>query len=156
MADVDLIARIIELDRQAHRFIRRHSFRAWMELDLTIPQLKSLFFISNRPGTNPGKLASALGVTPPNVTGIVDRLVDQGLVIRQEKPGDRRALVLHLTEQGETILSDLREHRTSSMREILTRLDEGELSHLAQGLSALVKAAQAYEEESTDEHDRGK
>jgi DNA-binding MarR family transcriptional regulator len=153
MEKSDLISEVIELDRQAHRLIRQHSFNAWMELNLTNPQLKTLFFISNQRGTNPGKLAGALGVTPSNVTGIVDRLVEQGLISRRENPEDRRTLVLRVTEKGEAILSDLRERRTSSMREILAHLNVEELSYLANGLSALVKAAQVYEEETRDEHD---
>jgi DNA-binding MarR family transcriptional regulator len=153
MENSGLISEVIELDRQAHRLIRRHSFNAWMELNLTNPQLKTLFFISNQRGTNPGKLAAALGVTPPNVTGIVDRLVEQGLLSRQESPEDRRVLMLQTTEKGEAILSDLRERRTSSMREILAHLSVEELSYLVKGLSALVKAAQVYEEETRDEHD---
>jgi DNA-binding MarR family transcriptional regulator len=153
MEKSDLILEVIELDRQAHRLIRRHSFNAWMELNLTNPQLRTLFFTSNQRGTNPGKLAAALGVTPPNVTGIVDRLVEQGLLSRQESPEDRRVLMLRTTEKGEAILSDLRERRTSSMREILAHLSLEELSCLAKGLSALTKAAQAYEEETGDGHD---
>jgi DNA-binding MarR family transcriptional regulator len=153
MEKSDLISKVIELDRQAHRLIRRHSFNAWMELNLTVPQLKTLFFISNQPGANPGKLAAALGVTPPNVTGIVDRLVEQGLISRRENPEDRRTLVLRVTEKGETILSDLRERRTSNMREILAHLSVEELSYLVTGLSALVKATQVYEEETRGEHD---
>jgi DNA-binding MarR family transcriptional regulator len=155
MTESDRISQIIELDRQAHRYLRRHSFRAWMELNLTIPQLKSLFFVSNRPGTSLGRLAEALGVTPPNVTGIVDRLENQGLLIRQISPEDRRSIVLQITEKGETILSDLRERRMSTMREFLTCLGEEELTCLFKGLSALVKTAQAYEEKNKNEYDRG-
>jgi DNA-binding MarR family transcriptional regulator len=155
MSESDLISEVIELDRQAHRLIRRHSFNAWMELNLTNPQLKTLFFISDQPGANPGKLAAALGVTPSNVTGIVDRLVEQGLLSRQENPEDRRVLMLQTTEKGEAILSDLRERRTGTMRDILAHLSVEELSYLVKGLSALVRAAQAHEEESRDEYDRG-
>ncbi len=134
--------------------MRRYSLHAWMELNLTVPQLKTLFFISNQHGTNPGKLATALGVTPPNVTGIVDRLVEQGLLIRLEQPGDRRALVLQVTDKGEAILANLREQRVSNLREILTRLTGEELACLAKGLSALVKGAQTYKEKNRDEYDR--
>lgn len=151
----DLIAEVIKLDRQAHRLIRRHSFDAWMNLNLTNAQLRSLFFIWHRPGTNPGKLASALGTTPPNVTGVIDRLVEQGLVSRHDSPDDRRAHVLQVTEKGESILSDLRERRTSSMHRILVGLEPDELSALAKGLGALVRAARVYEEDQ-DEHNPGR
>jgi DNA-binding MarR family transcriptional regulator len=149
----DLISEIIKLEHRANRLIRQHSLDAWMELNLTIPQLKSLFFIANYPSTNSSKLAAALGVTPSNVTGIVDRLVEQGLVSRQENPEDRRALVLKVTEKGEAILSDLRERRTSKMLGILGRMSMEELSYLARGLSSLVKAAEIGEEKGEGEHD---
>ena len=140
----ELISEVIELDRRIHRVIRRHSADAWMNLNLTVPQIKTLFFVSNQRDTNPTKLATALQVTPPNVTGIVDRLVEQGLMTRQDNPEDRRALVLRITEKGESILSDLRERRTSIMREILDYLSAKELSCLVDGLSKLAGVTNAY------------
>jgi DNA-binding MarR family transcriptional regulator len=148
-----LISQAIDLDRQIHRIIRRHSSSAWMGLNLTVPQVKTLFFVSNQPGTNPGRLATALKVTPPNVTGIVDRLVEQGLLARQVSPEDRRALELRLTEQGESILLGLRERKATVMQGILECLDTAGLSQLIKGLSAMARAARAYEENIDREHD---
>lgn len=126
-----------------------------MGLNLTVPQIKTLFFVSNQRGTNPTKLAVALGVTPPNVTGIVDRLVEQGLLVRQDSPEDRRALLLRITEEGESVLSGLRERRTGVMREILEYLDAEDLSQLAKGLSKLAGVTRAYEVKKSSENDRG-
>ncbi len=47
-----------------------------------------------------GELSTALGVTPRNVTTIVDRLEHDGLVVRKPDPTDRRAILLELTTQG--------------------------------------------------------
>jgi DNA-binding MarR family transcriptional regulator len=149
-----LISKVVELDRQIHRVIRRHSSDAWMGLNLTVPQIKTLFFISNEHGTNPTRLATALRVTPPNVTGIVDRLVEQGFLVRRDSPKDRRALLLQITEKGESILSDLRERRTSIMREILEYLNAEELSQIVKGLSQLARVTRVYEEKNSSEHDR--
>jgi DNA-binding MarR family transcriptional regulator len=148
MGKSKLIAEVLELDYRAHQLMREYSLDAWMGLSVTVPQLKSMLFIALHPDTSPGRLATALGVTPSNVTGIIDRLVEQGLVHRDGKPGDRRALTLKLTEKGQSILANLRERRTSKMQEILGYLSEEELDHLARGLRSLVKAA--------EEVDRGK
>ena len=78
MEKLELIREIIELQRKVDRARRQYELDVWMALPLTIAQLKSLFFISNQGSTNLGKLAAALGVTPTNTTGIVDRLVKQG------------------------------------------------------------------------------
>jgi len=144
-----LTSRVIALDREVHRFVSRQSFQAWMRLDVTVPQLKTLFFVSNERGTNPRKLAAALKVTPSNVTGIVDRLVEQGLLSREEDRDDRRVLLLRITEKGESILDDLRERRISSLRETLADLSVDELRSLVDGLSALAASVHAHEQAGT-------
>ncbi len=123
-----------------------------MDLSLTISQLKSLFFIDFEGSTNFKKLATALGVTPPNVTGIVDRLVEQELVSREENPEDRRMLLLKTTDKGKALLAKLRESRISRMSGILARLSLEELSALAQGLTALARAAESQQGGGRDEH----
>jgi DNA-binding MarR family transcriptional regulator len=47
-----------------------------------------------------GEFAAAMGIDPPNATGIVDDLEAQGLVRRQPHPTDRRAKVVELTRKG--------------------------------------------------------
>jgi DNA-binding MarR family transcriptional regulator len=43
-----------------------------------------------------------LGLTPSTMTGLVDRLEEQGFLRRERHPSDRRATVLCLTRKGET------------------------------------------------------
>jgi DNA-binding MarR family transcriptional regulator len=78
------------------------------------------------------------------VTGIVDRLVEQGLVSRRENPENRRMSVLQPTEKGEALLASLRERTIGQLSELLTRLSEEQLSTLAQGLRFLAKATEVY------------
>lgn len=47
-----------------------------------------------------GELATAVGVTPGAATGIVDRLIAQGYVRRQQDATDRRRVLLHLEAAG--------------------------------------------------------
>ena len=145
----ELVKQIIELQRQVRRVLRRRKPEAWMNLNLTIAQLKSLFLIAREGSMNTKSLAEGLGVTSSNVTGIIDRLVKQGLVSRQENPEDRRMLRLRVTDKGEDILTSLREETISSMSEVLARMSIEELSSLARGLSSLVKAAEVHKGESS-------
>ena len=68
---------MIELQRRVDRDRRQYELDAWMHLNLSIGQLKSLFFISNRGTTSLGKLAAALKVTPTNTTGIVEQVAEE-------------------------------------------------------------------------------
>jgi DNA-binding MarR family transcriptional regulator len=148
-----LIQEVVELERQVGRIIGRHAPSIWIDSGLTTAQLRSLFLIANEGSTNFRKLAKALGVTPPNVTGIVDRLAEQGLVSRTQNPEDRREMTLQTTDKGEALVSNLREAGIKRMTQILSLLSLGELSSFAQGLSAFIKAADSYEGQIEDEHD---
>jgi DNA-binding MarR family transcriptional regulator len=140
-----LIKEIIELQRKIDRARRQYELDIWMDLPITMAQLKSLFFISNRGSTNLMNLAAALGVTSTNTTGIIDRLVKQGLVNRTDNPQDRRMLVLRVTEKGEELLARLRQKRRDYMKDVLAPMSIEELSVLAQGLTFLVKANEIHE-----------
>ncbi len=53
-------------------------------------------------------LAGRLGVTPRNVTGLLDALQEDGLVVRQAHPTDRRATLVSLSEEGRKVTLALR------------------------------------------------
>ena len=140
----ELIKEITKLQQRLNQTLDQSTSDAWINLNLTVAQLKSLFFIDSNGVTNSRSLASALGVTPSNMTGIIDRLAKQGLVSRQENPEDRRILLLQVTDKGRDTLVKLKESKTSHMSEVLACIDTEELSILAWGLSSLVKAAEAH------------
>jgi DNA-binding MarR family transcriptional regulator len=145
MKKAELITQIIELQQKVDRVRRQYELDVWMSLPLTIAQLKSLFFIRNKGSTNLGTLAAALGVTPTNTTGIIDRLVKQSLVSRTENPENRRMLLLQATDKGEELVAKLRERRRGYMSEVLQRMSVDELTTLTQGFASLAKAAEAQE-----------
>lgn len=68
------------------------------ELDLTPMQARALW-VTQDP-TPMGELAEKLHCDASNVTGIVDRLEDQGLMERVVDPDDRRRRNLVVTEEG--------------------------------------------------------
>lgn len=69
-------------------------------LGLSIPQFDALSTLTEREGMSQQDLAARLYVTKGNVSGLVDRLVEAGLVERRAIVGDRRSHALHLTPAG--------------------------------------------------------
>jgi DNA-binding MarR family transcriptional regulator len=141
----ELIAQITEAQRRMNRVIRERTLDSWVKLNLTIPQLKSLFYISRHGRVNLSGLASGIRVTPANVTGIVDRLVEQGLLTRTPDTDDRRVSWLSVTDKGKTLINDLREGRAQEMRRILDKLTEEELSIVARSFELVARAAEISE-----------
>ena len=145
---LQLIHEIVELQEKLGEIIGQNSPSVLIASGLTLAQLKSLFLITSKGSTNFRKLAEALGVTPANVTRIVYRLVEQGLVSRTEDPKDRRVMILQATDEGRAIIANLRESGINRMTQILMFLSLEELGALAQGLSAFIRAAKAYKGET--------
>src|SRR4051812_41233713 len=70
------------------------------ELELSPPQAMALLRLDPESGMPMRRLAGALHCDTSNVTGIVDRLEDRGLVERRTDPRDRRVKRLLLTGEG--------------------------------------------------------
>ncbi|AXI42106.1 MarR family winged helix-turn-helix transcriptional regulator [Sulfitobacter sp. SK011] len=72
------------------------------EFATTLPRFDMLAALSRHPeGLKMSRLSGVLRVSNGNVTGIADRLAEEGLVKRVPVPGDRRAMILRLTQAGE-------------------------------------------------------
>lgn len=140
------IKEIVELHRTVNRALRKTNQEAWMQLDLTGPQVKSLFFITDNGQTNFKSLASALKVAQSNLTAVIDRLVEHNLVVRNENPDDRRMIMLRATEKGEALVSDLRDRRIIHLSKALAELSTDELNTIANGLALLAKVTKAQSE----------
>jgi len=109
----------------------------FLGVDLTMPQAKLLYLVSLRPGLAMSVIAAELGVGPPAVSGLVDRLVALGHLMRREDPSDRRQQLVYLTEAGATALDRLRELNVSALRRLLAGLAPDELAALLTSLTAL-------------------
>jgi DNA-binding MarR family transcriptional regulator len=75
--------------------------------NLTKVQMFALYSISTQGELPMGQVAGALHCDPSNVTGIVDRLVTQDLIVREESLKDRRTKMLRLTEKGKKLVSQI-------------------------------------------------
>jgi DNA-binding MarR family transcriptional regulator len=90
----ETIVKITGLQHEMAKTMRRHAFKHWVGLNLSTSQVKALFCIAENERISSKKLAEKLEVTPANVTGIIDRLIEQKLVKRLENPQDRRFVFL--------------------------------------------------------------
>ena len=143
----EAISEIIGLQQRASKVLGSYAVESWRHLDVPMAQLKSLFIITSKGVTNFSMLAQELGVTSGNVTGIVDRLVDQGLVIRNPDPEDRRVIRLEATAKGRELLTNLMEAQTKHMAHILTHMNLDELTALSRGLTGLIRAVEEHQRE---------
>jgi DNA-binding MarR family transcriptional regulator len=136
--NVDLEA----LERRVFRLteaLRRRFARHLAQYGLTPPQFITLCSLaqSAEKSSRMGPLAAAAFQSAASMTGIVDRLLERGLVRREQDPQDRRSVVVVLTEEGERLLREIREERRRDMVHLLRRLpaeDQAQLSGILERL----------------------
>lgn len=74
---------------------------------ITIVQSWVLFYLSDQDGSSLKDIAAAVQLDSPVVTGLIDRLVKEGLVVREEDPEDRRSLKISLTPRGREVVAEI-------------------------------------------------
>ena len=105
--------------------------------DISIPQFRSLAFVQRHPDSSLSSLAEHLGLTLPSVSKLVDGLVKQKLITRQESMADRRRLTLMLTQIGASIVDSARAGAQASLAKRLEKLSEVELETVCQAMQIL-------------------
>jgi DNA-binding MarR family transcriptional regulator len=141
MHDPEIMEKAMGLYLRAASIIDPIRVRTWKDLELTVTQLLVLFSLRGAPGMPAGALAEDLRVTPPTVTGLVDRLVRMGLVRREEDSKDRRLVRNVLTERGEEALGEVEREGRAFLTQLFEHLSAGQLSRLVDCLEALVAAS---------------
>jgi DNA-binding MarR family transcriptional regulator len=89
-----------------------------------------------------GELASALGITTGSATVACKRLEKSGLLRRERQVDDERVVLVTLTEQGCTLIDELRERRHERLTRLLDVLDEQEQQQLSSLIERLIDTAQ--------------
>ncbi len=79
----------------------------WARVDLTMPQLKVLLILGERGSARVSWLAEQMAVSPPNITGILDRLERRGWISRSADRVDRRVVRVVLSEAGRDVIKAL-------------------------------------------------
>ena len=114
---------------------------------LTMQQLKVLTLIAAERGRAAGhELAETLDVSLATMSGLVDRLVEHGMVQRGDDPSDRRVRRLSVTDLGSATLRSLVSSHNSMPTAVLDRLADDDLRALVQGLVALDRVLEELSE----------
>jgi DNA-binding MarR family transcriptional regulator len=103
----------------------------------TLPRFDVMAALYRRPdGMAMGDLSRFLLVSNGNVTGIVERLVADGFVVRSKRDGDRRTSIVRLTKAGRSAFERMAAAHESWVDELLGSVGESE----ARQLSAMLRS----------------
>jgi DNA-binding MarR family transcriptional regulator len=109
------------------------------QLGITARQATFLWLVKRSPGLSLAELAAEEGISPPAMSGHVDRLERVGLLERVRESDDRRRVGLRLTDEGERLLRSVRARRTTWLAGRLRALDPNDLEAIEAAVPALMR-----------------
>jgi DNA-binding MarR family transcriptional regulator len=109
--------------------------------NVTLPRFDLMAQLDRTPkGMTLGELSQRMMVSNGNVTGLVDRLVEQGLIDRQPSRTDRRAQIVRLTAEGRRFFRAMARENGDWIGDMFAALSQNELETLLH-LLAKTKAS---------------
>ena len=102
----------------------------------------------------PSELARSMGITPATASGLVDLLVQRGLVARGDRPGDRRCTRLTVTPAGVACWEAAMARAIEALGTLLSEMEPSRRRALEDGLQALLALMpdRAARRQSGDHH----
>lgn len=128
------------MGRSMHGFVRYAKERG-----LSMSQLEALFFIYHKGGGGVKDLGDHLGVSSAAASQMLERLVQQHLILRTEDPLDRRGKQLVLTERGIQTIQESIRSREEWMDELPKALSADEKTQVVAALYILIDKTQRLE-----------
>jgi DNA-binding MarR family transcriptional regulator len=120
------------------RRLRKHDLAG-----LTPSQLSTLSSVGKCGPVRLGDLAAAERIAPSTLTRLVNVLEERGYLSREPAPGDARAFLVTVTDNGREVLERIRAEATNLLADILTTLPAEQLAALEAALPALEHLADA-------------
>ncbi|MGD0122598.1 MAG: MarR family transcriptional regulator [Candidatus Limnocylindrales bacterium] len=132
----EVAAGILETIPPSMRAIRAQ-MRSGRAAGMSVAQFRLLVFVRRNPGTSLSTLADHLATSRPAASQLVERLVQAGLVTREQHAEERRRVELRLTDAGAAALAECDARTRAWLRERLAGLGEVELERIAATLREL-------------------
>lgn len=98
--------------------------RGLAEVELTLPQYRTLSLLVSGAQSSASRIAWAMSVKPATVTAVMDGLVAMGAVLREADPHDRRKVVHRVTEHGRQLLETANERVTHALVRVASHLGD--------------------------------
>jgi DNA-binding MarR family transcriptional regulator len=143
---------LIQTIRQFMDFAMHHSMRERAHFakatGLSMPQFGILMQLHYRGNCGVSDIGERFDITNAAASQLVEKLVQSGLIQREEDPSDRRAKLLNLTDKGRDLIQQGLEGRYRWVDEVAGKLTAEERETVSEALKIMAQAAEELETES--------
>lgn len=115
-----------------------------LQENFTMPQTMVIYNLVQEGKLKISVLSKKMGLTNSTVSGIVDRLEEQGVVTRERSSTDRRVVYVDLTPEYKKKTLDMNNNLNNFLNEILADIPPEKMKEILSSLSTLKEALQKH------------
>jgi DNA-binding MarR family transcriptional regulator len=115
----------------------------------SITQISAWFLIRRKGTSRDSDIGFELGITSPAASQLLERLVQQGLIVRSEDPNDRRLRQIALSQQGEVVLKEGLQARQKWLEDLVKLMSLDEQEQVFTALNIMLEKADQLEYQPT-------
>jgi MarR family transcriptional regulator, organic hydroperoxide resistance regulator len=144
---LDQLGPVIARQRQA--LVQAGCYR-----QISSTHLHVAYMLASRGPSNMSRLADQLDVSLPNLTGIVERMVERGLVERTRPEDDRRTVEVRITDAGRKVLDEIDTVKRQEIANIIGRLTPQQQGRALRAFTDMRVATEQLAAEETQHQPR--
>lgn len=100
--------------------------------------VKVLFYLVHNGPATMSKLSCHLGISRPNMTPIIDKLIEEDFVLRAENPKDRRIILIEVKDKAIKLFETHKQLLKERLASRIQHLSDEDLAQLHQGIQMIL------------------
>jgi DNA-binding MarR family transcriptional regulator len=105
-----------------------------LELNVTHQQFEVIVLLDEEGTLQVAEIGRKLQIAKAQMTQVMDKLSELGLIERKPNPSDRRAINVSLSDRGKTVLEANKERLRNAVKETMSAISDADLAELSASL----------------------
>lgn len=147
-----LVDLLVEMLNKFRGYSMRNNIYFARKNNLSMSQMGTLFRLRRQGSSGVSQIGSELGISSAAVSQMLERLVQQDLVVRSEAPTDRRTKVIDLTPKGRQMVDEVHNAVRQSILQVMDEMSSDEAQKVNEVLNLIIeKVDQSERNQQTEE-----
>ena len=109
------------------------------EFGMPLSHVQVLVMLDHRGSLSITEISNSFGIAKPNITPLVDHLIEDGLVLRERNSADRRVVNVVICEKGRERLADIYRRLCDNLFDWTCTLSREDLASFNDALETIVR-----------------
>jgi len=136
----EMATKVLNLSNEIGRLMHALTETQEVPLELTHNQFMSAVYLLRLKTATMTEISDASGISASAMTGIIDRLIEKGIAVRERDTDDRRVVKIMLSQKGNDMIGQIAKTIRSKMVALLEKMVPEDRTNLINVFERIIKA----------------